>query len=212
MQFKAVLFKCQEVGSYSFIHNFHVVWGGKKSICLLLFLLLPSVIRWRLYSLVKTVSFDFSNYTNNIKQIDVFQERNGAGGEKKKKTSQNLCISSRAMSDKAGFKDSPYPHHSRGNYLIPAVYWFHFCDVFFSSSSPNLQSTLVVCLFVFPDVPWTLLDFKANAVNVEYFQLEGDLLHPYHITQGLGCSKLGLSDTWLWGMSVKMPMKQERDS
>lgn len=85
MQFKAVLFKCQEVGSYSFIHNFHVVWGGKKSICLLLFLLLPSVIRWRLYSLVKTVSFDFSNYTNNIKQIDVFQERNGAGGRKEKK-------------------------------------------------------------------------------------------------------------------------------
>lgn len=85
MQFKAVLFKCQEVGSYSFIHNFHVVWGGKKSICLLLFLLLPSVIRWRLYSLVKTVSFDFSNYTNNIKQIDVFQERNGGGGKKRKK-------------------------------------------------------------------------------------------------------------------------------
>ena len=39
-------------------------------------------------------------------------------------------------------------------------------------------------MFVFPDVPWTLLDFRANAVNVDYFQLEGDLLHPYYITQG----------------------------
>lgn len=53
----------------------------------------------------------------------MFSKRGMWGGEeKKKKTSQNLCIASRAMSDKAGFKDSPYPHHSRGNYLIPAVY------------------------------------------------------------------------------------------
>ena len=101
---------------------------------------------------------------------------------------------------------------SNGKLLVHRLLTFCTISVMFSSP-PLLQiSTHSFCLFVFPDVPWTLLDFKANAVNVDYFQLEGDSLHPYYITQGLGCSKLGLSDTWLWGMSVKMPMKQERDS
>lgn len=193
-----------------FYSQFPCILREKKSICLLLFLLLPSVIRWRLYSLVKTVSFDFSNYTNNIKQIDVFQERNRGKKKRKKDLTESLHFQ-QGHEWQSRLQGQPIPSSLKGELsnfccLVISFLWCFLLLLY--SKSP----THSVCLFVFPDVPWTLLDFKANAVNVGYFQLEGDSLHPCYITQGLGCSKLGLSDTWLWGMSVKMPMKQERDS
>lgn len=122
--------------------------GEKKVFVFCYFLLLSSVIRWRLYSLVKTVSFDFPNYTNNIKQIDVFRARNREEKKRKKDLTESLHFQ-QGHEWQSWLQGQPIPSSLKGelSHFCCLVISFLWCFLLFLySKSPTHSFCLFVCL------------------------------------------------------------------
>lgn len=83
---------------------------------------------------------------------------------------------------------------------------FHFCDVFFSSSI-QISNFLFVCLFVFPDVPWTLLDFKAN-LKCGLFPAWGWVAPPLLHNSGAWLLKVGVK----WHVTLRHVCKNAHEA